>query len=383
MSNYQNTKLNKAYLLIIFIAALLGAATGGFIVYWITSSNSANQTFVNNDKVKILPQHIESLPTVDVETAVTRAVEKVSPAVVTVINNLTEVRRGFFGSQRIQRRGFGSGVIVSEDGYIITNNHVVEGFNSLEVILSDGKTLLAEYIGGDKFADVAVIKVEGSWNNFAQLGNSDILKPGETVIAMGSPLGEFQNTVTVGVVSALGRAIETSQQFSMEDLIQTDAAINRGNSGGPLVNLAGQVVGINTLIVRGSGYSGDIAEGLGFSIASNTVDAVAKQLIAQGYVARPYLGINWLPINPPLAERYSLPTEWGVYISEISQSSPAYKSGLRINDIITQIADEEINEKNPFINILLKHKPGEKVKVKYYRDDNEKSAVVTLGKAER
>ncbi|QQS37186.1 MAG: trypsin-like peptidase domain-containing protein [Ignavibacteriales bacterium] len=383
MSSNSNTKLNKAYLLIIFLAALLGATVGGFAVYWITSSDSTNQAFQNDDKVKLFPQHIESLPIVDIETAVTRAVEKVSPVVVTVINNLTEVRRGFFDSQRMQQKGSGSGVIVSEDGYIITNNHVVEGFNSLEVILSDGKTLPAEFIGGDKFADIAVIKVDGNWNNFAQLGNSDILKPGETVIAMGSPLGEFQNTVTVGVVSALGRAIETSQQFSMEDLIQTDAAINRGNSGGPLVNLAGQVVGINTLIVRGSGYSGDIAEGLGFSIASNTVDAVAKQLIAQGYVARPYLGINWLPVNPQLSYRYSLPVEWGVYISEISKSSPAYKGGLRIGDIITQIADEEINEKNPFINILLKHKPGEKVKVKYYRDDDEKTSVVTLGKAEK
>lgn len=382
MSNNQNTKLNKAYLFIIFLAALLGAAGGGFIVYWITSANSANQNLQNNDKVKLLPQHIELLPAVDIETAVTQAVEKVSPSVVTVINNLTEVRRGFFGSQRIQRRGSGSGVIVSKDGYIITNNHVVEGFNSLEVILSDGKTLPAEFIGGDKFADVAVIKVDGSWNNYAQLGNSDILKPGESVIAMGSPLGEFQNTVTVGVVSALGRSIETAQQFSMEDLIQTDAAINRGNSGGPLVNLAGQVVGINTLIVRGSGYSGDIAEGLGFSIASNTVDAVAKQLIAQGYVARPYLGINWLPINPPMAERYSLPVKWGVYISEISQSSPAYKGQLRVGDIITKIGDEEVNEKNPFINILLKHKPGDKVKVKYYRNDDEKTSMVTLGKAE-
>lgn len=383
MTNNQNAKLNKAYLLIIFLAALLGATVGGFIVYWIISSIPVNLAFQNDDKEKLFPQHIESFPIVDIETAVTRAVEKVSPVVVTVINNLTEVRRGFFGSQRIQRRGSGSGVIVSEEGYIITNNHVVEGFNSLDVILSNGKTVPAEFIGGDRFADVAVIKIDGSWKDYAQLGNSDILKPGETVIAMGSPLGEFQNTVTVGVISALGRSIETAEQFSMEDLIQTDAAINRGNSGGPLVNLAGQVVGINTLIVRGSGYSGDIAEGLGFSIASNTVDAVAKQLIAQGYLARPYLGINWLPVNPQLSYRYSLPVEWGVYISAISQSSPAYKSGLRVGDIINQIGEEEINEKSPFINILLKHKPGEKVNIKYYRDDNERTAVITLGKAER
>lgn len=383
MSGNQNVKLNKAYLLIIFLAALLGAVAGGGIVYKFLYNNPSEKNTQYREISNELSGHIESLPAIDIETAVTRAVEKVSPAVVTVINYMTEVRGGIFGKRRIDSKASGSGVIVSEDGYIITNNHVVQGFNSLEVILSNGKTLPAEFIGGDKFADVAVIKIEGSWKDYAQLGNSDILKPGETVIAMGSPLGEFQNTVTVGVVSALGRSIETAEQFSMEDLIQTDAAINRGNSGGPLVNLAGQVVGINTLIVRGSGYSGDIAEGLGFSIASNTVDAVAKQLIAQGYVARPYLGINWLPINPQLAGRYSLPVKWGIYISEISQISPAYNGGLRNGDIITRIGNEEINEKNPFINILLKHKPNENVKITYYRNDDKKSATVVLGETKR
>lgn len=381
--NEHKLRLNPSYIIIIFLAAVLGAIGGGFFVYWFTAPNYSVATIQNNDNVKMLPQQINTLSSTEIETAITRSVEKVSPAVVTVINNITEISGGFFGNRRIDRKASGSGVIISKDGYIITNNHVVEGNNSLQVILSDGKTLTAEFIGGDKFADVAVIKIDGNGFNYAELGNSDALKPGESVIAIGSPLGEFQNTVTVGVVSALGRAIETSEQFSMEDLIQTDAAINRGNSGGPLVNLAGQVVGINTLIVRGSGYSGDIAEGLGFSIASNTVNAVAKQLIENGYVLRPYLGINWLPIAPPLAERYSLPVKWGVYISELNRNSPAYKAGLKVGDILTQIGDEEIGERTPFINILLKHKPDERIKVKYYRNNDEKITTVVLGRTEK
>lgn len=383
MTGSQKTKLYKDLLIILLLASLIGAIAGGGFLFLLLPQNAIEQDSPNQVKIKELPHHIEALPAVDVETAVTRAVEKVSPSVVTVINNISKISGNFFGRRRIDKKASGSGVIVSEDGYIITNNHVVEGFTSLEVILSDGKILPAEFIGGDGFADIAVIKIDGKWSNYAQLGNSDALKPGESVIAIGSPLGEFQNTVTVGVISALGRTIETSKQFAMEDMIQTDAAINSGNSGGPLVNLAGQVIGINTLIVRGSGYSGNIAEGLGFSISSNTVNANSKQLKEKGYIERPYLGINWLPITPSLAERYSLPVKWGVYISELTSSSPADKADLKAGDILTQIGDNKINEKNPFINILLKHRPGEKVKIVYFRNNNERSTSLTLGKAER
>jgi hypothetical protein len=224
---------------------------------------------------------------VDINSAIEDAVAKVSPAVVTVVN--------YAGGQA---QGSGSGVITSADGFIVTNNHVVEGSTRLEVIFQDGSTADAELIGTDEFVDVAVIKVNDPVPAYAEFGNSDALNPGEAVIAIGSPLGDFRNTVTVGVVSATGRSLDTSANYQMEGLIQTDAAINHGNSGGPLVNLAGQVVGINTLVIRGSGTSSDQAEGIGFAVASNIVSAAAQQLMDQGYVARPYLGIEWSSITP-------------------------------------------------------------------------------------
>ena len=165
----------------------------------------------------------------------------------------------------------------------------------------------------------------------------------------------------------------------MEGLIQTDAAINHGNSGGPLVNLAGEVIGINTLIVRGGGLSGDVAEGLGFAIPSNTARAVAEQIIAQGYVARPYLGIRWQSITPAIAHRFGLPSEWGVYVVEVVPESPADQAGLRHGDIIVQIDDTPLDEKHPFINALFDHQPGDTVTLTVYRGQQKITLDVTLG----
>ena len=173
----------------------------------------------------------------------------------------------------------GSGVFISSQGYILTNNHVIaDTQGDLTIVLSDGTQETAKIVGADQYSDIAVLKTSGKVPAVATLGNSDVLNPGETVIAIGSPLGDFKNTVTVGVVSATGRSIDTGNGYSIDNLIQTDAAINQGNSGGPLVNLAGQVIAINTLIVRNSG-AGTVAEGLGFAIPINTASTVAQQLI--------------------------------------------------------------------------------------------------------
>ncbi len=316
--------------------------------------------------------HVE---TTQIDTAITKAVERVAPAVVTVVGVIPG-QMTFFGPTPDEQVS-GSGVIISEKGYIVTNNHVVEGTKALRVIFADGSEREARIVGTDRFADLAVLKVEGSVPAVAVLGNSDVLKPGETVIAIGSPLGAFRNTVTVGVVSATGRNLDTGRGYVMEGLIQTDAAINHGNSGGPLVNLAGEVVGINTLIVRNGG--GDVAEGLGFAIPANTVRAVAEQLIAQGYVARPYLGIDWQGVNPAIAARYNLPVQWGVYVVQVAAGSPAEKAGLRHGDIITQVGDTPLDEKHPFINVLFAHKPGETVTLKVARGSQMLTLKVTLG----
>ncbi len=313
----------------------------------------------------------------EIETAITEAVEKVSPAVVTVVGRIPG-QMTFFGPTP-DRQVSGSGVIISEKGYILTNNHVVEGTTELRVIFADGSEQKAKLVGADPYADLAVIKVDGPVPAVATLGNSDLLKPGETVIAIGSPLGAFRNTVTVGVVSATGRNLDTGKGYQMEGLIQTDAAINHGNSGGPLVNLAGEVIGINTLIVRGGGLSGDVAEGLGFAIPSNTARAVAEQIIAHGYVARPYLGIRWQSITPAIAHRFGLPSEWGVYVVEVVPKSPADQAGLRHGDIIVQIDDTPLDEKHPFINALFDHQPGETVTLTLYRGQEKMTLKVTLG----
>ena len=212
----------------------------------------------------------------------------------------------------------------------------------------------------------------------ASWGNSDALKPGETVIAIGSPLGDFKNTVTVGVVSATERSIEIERNFQMEGLIQTDAAINRGNSGGPLVNLAGQVVGINTLIVRGNSLQGTIAEGLGFTSPSNAARAIVTQIIDKGYFSRPYLGIRYGVITPSIAEQYDLPVRNGVYLTDVIPDSPAHLAELHQGDILVSLDGQMIDSDNPFINLLFEYEPGDVVTFQVVKEKDELDIQVTL-----
>jgi serine protease Do len=361
------------------ISALAGVVAGGIAVYSVVRDSEASQVY---EPTQLLPQPDEEqlsrlrVSITEVETAVTQAVEAVGPAVVTVVGVLPD-QSTFFGTIPGQTVS-GSGVIITADGYIITNNHVVEGTENLSIFFADGTELPASIAGTDPFADLAVLKTDGEMPAVATLGNSDALKVGETVIAIGSPLGDFVNTVTVGVVSATGRALEAQQGFLLEDLIQTDAAINQGNSGGPLVNLAGEVIGINTLVVRG-GLGGAPAEGLGFAIPVNTARAIAEQIIEQGYVARPFLGIRWQAITPGLAQSYNLPIEWGVYISEVISNSPAAQGGLIQGDIITRLGDTSLDEDHAFINTLFSYSPGERVTLEVYRDGESIELQVTLG----
>jgi len=272
-------------------------------------------------------------------------------------------------------------VIVNNSGYILTNNHVIEGTREVSVILANGEQIPAQIIGTEIYADLAVIKTETTLPIVTKMGNSDALKPGETVIAIGSPLGDFKNSVTVGVISATGRMLDTGQGYQMEDLIQTDAAINQGNSGGPLVNLAGEVVGINTLIVRGNGMGSAIAEGLGFAIPSNTASAVAEQIIQKGYFSRPYLGIRWQPITPRIAAAYQLPVEWGVYVAEIFPGSPAETVGLRQGDIITKIGEIPLDAQNSYINTLFKYESGQSTNIEFIRENKVQIVEITFGEA--
>jgi serine protease Do len=363
-------------------SALAGVIAGGTAVYTATRQSLANQMeaqpVVQTQAVAEhpVPQSVQSLQIsiTEIDTTITRAVETVGPAVVTVVG--TYQGQNVFG-RTVEQQVSGSGVIVSVDGFVITNYHVIEGVDRVTVILADGSALVAEVIGIDPYADLAVLQAEGEMPAVATLGNSDTLKAGETVIAIGSPLGDFKNTVTVGVISATGRVLDTGKGYFMEDLLQTDAAINQGNSGGPLVNMAGEVIGINTMIVRGN--SSTIAEGLGFAIPSNTVHAIAEQIIQQGYFARPYLGIRWQALTPNLARRYGLGAEWGAYVTEVTLNSPAEEAGIEVGDIIIKIGDKEISENGSFVNALFAQQPGATVTLQVVRGQQTLTVEATLG----
>lgn len=373
-------------------ASLLGAIGGGAGVYYAlyerfsasTSPEKATAvpapTALSQPTAAPVPTEVVKVITTNVDTAITNAVEQVGPAVVTVLAK---------GPDQTTRRGIiegptssGSGFIITENGYIITNNHVISGAQSISVIMADGKEVPASLVGADEFSDLAVLQIKEKVPAVASLGNSDALKPGETVIAIGSPLGDFKNTVTAGVISATGRNLDTGEGYFRESLIQTDAAINQGNSGGPLVNLLGKVVGVNTLIVRNNA-SGTVVEGLGFAVPSNTVQAVANQIITNGAIARPYIGIRWQWITPAIASRYRLAAQWGAYVAEIIPNSPAAKAGVKEGDIITKIGDIPLDESHPYINTLYNFSPGKVVKLTIQRNTQELVLEVVLEKAEK
>ena len=362
------------YLLVIGVvagvSALIGTVAGGVFVFSYLQSPQPTPTTLAVDPEPTQPAQVSlDISTTSIETTIIASVEIVAPTVVTVVGEISG------------RPVSGSGVVISSDGYILTNNHVVEGTTQVGVILADGAELSAEIVGTDMYADLAVLLADGDVPAVAQLGNSATLKPGETVIAIGSPLGDFVNTVTVGVISATGRALDTGNGFLMEDLIQTDAAINQGNSGGPLVNLQGDVVGINTLVVRGSGRSNTIAEGLGFAIPINTARIVAEQILEKGYFSRPHLGIRWQAITPRIASVYNLPVQWGAYISNVVPGSPASESGLNEGDIITHIDQVPLDEDHTYINTLFTHEPGEQVSIEVVRNRQEITVTLILGES--
>jgi len=377
--------------LLIFIAAvvvlgataLFGALAGGVIAYRLMSQNQpviVNQPSTPTSVAVPVTTTVQTLTvnTIDVETAITQAVQNVGPAVVTVVATIPG-QQTFFGYSG-DSTSTGSGIFISTDGYILTNNHVIEGGKSYQIIYSDGSQADANLVGTDQYSDLAVLKANGSVPAVATLGNSDALNPGETVIAIGSPLGDFKNTVTVGVVSATGRSIDTGSGYSIDGLIQTDAAINQGNSGGPLVNLAGEVVAINTLIVRSTG-TGSVAEGLGFAIPINTARVILEQLIQNGFVSRPYLGISYQPITPRVAAVYRLPVQYGVYITDIYANSPASQAGLRVGDIITAIDSTNLDDTHEYLNTLFQYSAGDEVTLTVNRNGQSIQVQVTLGES--
>src|SRR5512139_4049547 len=377
------TRLLYAVVLVVTagLSALAGAFAGGAAVYRAVLErerlpSTLQQAIPASDQDR---DQTLTLNAADIQTSITQSVQKVGPAVVTVVGTIPG-QMTFFGPTGDQTVS-GTGFFITGDGYIVTNNHVIEGAREVTIILSDGTQQTALLVGSDQFSDIAVLKTDGSVPAVAILGNSERLDPGESVIAISSPLGDFKNTVTVGVVSATGRSIDTGEGYSIENLIQTDAAINQGNSGGPLVNLAGEVIGVNTLIVR-QASGGTVAEGLGFAIPANIAQAIARQIIEKGYFARPYMGISYQPINPNIAARYGLPAQWGVYITNVEPGSPANFAGLQEGDIITSVGDVTLDETHTYVKALFSNKPGDTIPIVVMRNGQGTQLQVTLGEAQ-
>jgi Do/DeqQ family serine protease len=324
---------------------------------------------------------------------VTQVVEKVGPAVVridasrTITTNAPEIDpffREFFGSsipnvpQEQIQRGFGSGFIVSADGLILTNAHVVDGADKVEVKLKDGRSFKGQVVGTDSVTDVAVIKIEANNLPSVTFADSTKLEPGEWAIAIGNPLG-LDNTVTTGIVSATGR---NSSQIGVADkrvsFIQTDAAINPGNSGGPLLNAKGEVIGINTAIIQN-------AQGLGFAIPIDTAHNIAETLIAKGKVDHPFLGIEMAEVTPELKEQLKTQKNWeiqadrGILIVGVIPNSPADKAGLKAGDVIQQLGGQTVNNPNEVQEAVEKTQVGSSLPISLERNLQQLNLNIQVG----
>jgi serine protease Do len=369
----------------LLFTSLISAVIGGLIVLLLTPALSragllpaspggeaANNRFAEKKSI-----------TVDVTTDITKAVERVQPAVVGVVNLQ---RDNPFQPEALQR-GTGSGIIFDKENgkaRIVTNHHVIAGADHVQVVISNGdnaKHVTAKVLGSDDISDLAVLEIpDNHVKAVADFGNSDAIKAGEPAIAIGNPLGlEFSQSVTVGVISSPKRSIDVAESMSM-DVIQTDAAINPGNSGGALVNVAGQVIGINSLKIAEQGV-----EGLGFAIPVNDALPIINDLIRHGRVLRPYLGITLIDLQAIPQEYWAteldLPSSVnaGVVVRDVMSGTPAAKAGLRSRDVIVALDDQPIHSGSELRKYLYKEKKiGDEIRITFYRDGSKETVTTTL-----
>ncbi len=329
-----------------------------------------------NKKENVAQRPAQASQRVPEDEPVARAASQVEPSVVQV--NVRAIQTTPFGQQQSED-GLGSGVIYRKDGYIVTNNHVIEGAQQVNVAFADGTTEKGQVVGADPRDDLAVVKVNRTNLPPAKFRQSDDLVPGQLAIAIGSPSG-FESTVTAGVISGLGREVPPQltggqQQIpSLVDLIQTDAAISPGNSGGALVDRSGEVIGINVAYLPPE--TG--AEGIGFAIPSSTAISVADQLIESGQVSSPYLGIRPIDLSPEDARRFGLDVESGALVASVEQGTPASDAGIRARDVITKLNDTSIENSGDLFAALRDYKPGDSVSLTVVRNGENQTFDVTL-----
>jgi serine protease Do len=360
---------NKFLSVILIILLSAGAGFGGGL-----AAMYYGQTILGLNTVS----EIKINPNDDINTAEAIAL-KVIPSVVGISTSTEITYQGFFGQQRGIQSGVGTGIIVDEKGYILTNSHVVNDGKAKEIIvqLSDGKEVEGTVLWYDKSIDLAIVKIEAVGLTPAELGNSDEVRIGSYAAAIGNPLGmAFDRSVTQGVISGLNRTITVSDgqsQLTMEGLIQTDASINSGNSGGPLLNSAGQVIGINSAKAQSG-------EGLGFAIPINTAKPIVDEIKTKGEFKRSYIGIrggnvaDFLQINPGI----NLGTKTGVYVAQIYSDSPAAKVGLKEGDIIIEVEGEEVRTMSQLISTLFRYRPGDTIDLTVLRMGRKMNFTVTL-----
>jgi serine protease Do len=348
-------------------------------------TNTVAAAVLPSDKAAPLAEQVVS-PS-ELSTTFRKIAKAVKPAVVN-ISTVQKVKATGFGLPQIpgfqfelpntpdgkapvqKQRGTGSGVIVTESGYILTNNHVVGKADDIEVKLSDGSKYKGRVVGKDEFTDLAVVKIEAQGLPTASLGNSEELEQGDWVVAIGSPFG-LEQTITAGIVSAKGRHVGSSQY---NNFIQTDASINPGNSGGPLVNMSGQVIGINTMIYSESGGN----QGIGFAVPSNLARSIYSQLVGKGKVIRGYLGVTINEVTPEKAKGLGLTVNEGAFVNDVQPDSPAEKAGLQSGDVIVSFDGKPVRDQHELTSLVAETPVGKSAEVKFIRDGKAKTATVTV-----
>jgi len=368
---------------VVVAASMAAAVVGSLGTYGILSATGA----LDREVATVAPvgqgqQATQPVPvTIDESSAITRAAEKVSPAIVTIaVSGAAANPNDPFSG--IPQSGVGSGVIFDANGWIITNKHVASGAQTLTVTLEDGRQFNGTVYGIDTLTDLAIVKVEATGLPTAPIGDSSTAKVGQLAIAIGSPLGTYTNSVTAGILSAFGRTITVQDGTIIRNLIQTDAAINKGNSGGALLDSGGNVIGINTAVA-------EAAEGIGFAIPINIARPIMQQALAGQQLARPWIGVYYAAITPALAATNSLPVEEGAWLTAqdangqpmdpIVADSPAAAAGLHDGDIITAVDGTEIDANSPLDDILTQYAPGRTVALDVLRAGTKLTLTLTLG----
>jgi serine protease Do len=373
VASQQHRISHRRIIMTIVVALLLFSGLGAYVGYRLSgfanqqASLAQHQSVANDGNKIVTPQ----------EASISGVVDKVAPSVVSIV---TQTQGSMLRGTSVES-GAGTGIIVSQNGYIMTNKHVVEGADTVSVVLTDGTSYdNVHVVGADPLNDIAFLKIDNVSNlHAAELGDSSSLRIGQSVVAIGNSLGQYQNTVTSGIVSGVGRPVSAqsgSAVESLNDLIQTDAAINPGNSGGPLLNLQGQVIGMNTAVAQD-------AQGIGFALPINATKGVLKGVLNKGKVEHVFMGVNYVTLTPDAAKHYGITTTQGAYVvanggAAVRAGSPADKAGVKEKDIITKVGSIDVGPGSDVASLVAEYTPGDTIQLTILRGSQTLTVNVTL-----